>query len=450
MSRPAPRPFLRPLIAVILAVVLTGGFITVNRLGDRGDRIYVTAYFSTTNGVFAGDEVRIMGVPVGRIERITPGPRHVEVLFWYRDRYQVPADVNALVLSPTLVTARVIQLSPAYTGGPTMTDHGVIPPERTAVPVEWDDLRDQLAKLTTTLQPDQPGGVAPLGQLINTAADNVRGHGATIRDTLVKLAQTMSILGDHSTDAFTTIRHLSTLTDALKSSTDALAPLNHNLATVTGMLANGEEEIATAVRDFSAAVTDVQGFVADNRDAVGMSAEKLASISDALVASLPDLKQTLHVTPTSLSNFINIYQPAQSSLTGVMLFNNFNNPVSFICGAIEAASRLGAEQSAKLCTQYLAPIIKNRQYNFPPFGFNPIVGAQARPNEITYSEDWLRPGHIPPAAEPAESAPSPPIPGAPPPLPAEATALDPAGGLPAMMLPPSAAPTRPAAAEPGR
>ena len=70
--------------------------------------------------------------------------------------------------------------------------------------------------------------------------------------------------------------------------------------------------------------------------------------------------------------------------------------MSFICGAIQAASRLGAEQSAKLCAQYLAPIVKNRQYNFLPLGQNLFVGAQARPNEITYSEDWMRPDYIPP------------------------------------------------------
>ena len=52
---------------------------------------------------------------------------------------------------------------------------------------------------------------------------------------------------------------------------------------------------------------------------------------------------------------------------------------------------MGAEQSSKLCVQYLAPIIKNRQYNYPPLGINPFVGSPARPNEITYSEDWLQP-----------------------------------------------------------
>ena len=78
------------------------------------------------------------------------------------------------------------------------------------------------------------------------------------------------------------------------------------------------------------------------------------------------------------------------------MITNFANPITFICGAIQAASRLNAEQSAKLCVQYLAPIVKNRQYNFLPLGMNPFVGAPTRPNEMTYSEDWMRPDYVPP------------------------------------------------------
>lgn len=137
-------------------------------------------------------------------------------------------------------------------------------------------------------------------------------------------------------------------------------------------------------------------------------------------------------------NFNNIYEPANGSLTGALSVNNFANPISFLCGAIQAASRLGAEQASKLCVQYLAPIVKNRQYNFPPLGENLLVGTQARPNEVTYSEDWMRPDFVPPAPEPAPSDTPPPAADAP--LPAEAAppvvSTDPAAGLSGMMTPP--------------
>ena len=90
-----------------------------------------------------------------------------------------------------------------------MADGAVIPQDRTAVPVEWDDLREQLEKLTDTLQPTKPGGVSTLGAFVNTAADNLRGQGANIRDTIIKLSQAFSALGDHSNDIFATFKNLS-------------------------------------------------------------------------------------------------------------------------------------------------------------------------------------------------------------------------------------------------
>ncbi len=317
-----------------------------------------------------------------------------------------------------------------------MADNTVIGQDRTAVPVEFDDFRNQLQKLNDALQPTQPGGVSPLGALVNTTADNLRGQGATIRDTIIKLSQAISALGDHSNDLFSTLKNLSILVSALHGSSDLLAKLNQNLANVTHLVANDPNEVANAVRDLGDLAGELSSFVNENRESLGTTSDKLASVSAALKDSIPDIKEVLHVAPDTLQNFLNIYQPAQGTLTGALSVNNFQNPITFLCGAIQAASRLGAEQSAKLCVQYLAPIIKNRQFNFPPLGLNPLAGATARPNELTYSEDWMRPDYIPPQPPPAADPPPAPLAGEAP-LPAEqAAATDPADGLPGLMVPP--------------
>ena len=312
-----------------------------------------------------------------------------------------------------------------------MQSNAVIPKERTAVPVEWDELRQQVERLAETLQPAQPGGVSTLGSLVTTTANNLRGQGANIRDTIIKLSQAISALSDHSSDIFGTVKNLSILVSALQSSSDLMRQLNQNLASATGLLADDPNEVGNAVAALNAVVGDVQSFVADNRESLGTTSDKLASVSEALNNSLDDIKQTLHIAPNELQNFLNIYQPAQGTLSGAQAYNNFANPITFLCGAIQAASRMGAEQSAKLCVQYLAPIVKNRQYNFPPLGENLIVGAAARPNEVTYSEDWMRPDYVPPPAnESAAQSLSP--------LPAEVQATNPADGLRGMMVPPGA------------
>jgi phospholipid/cholesterol/gamma-HCH transport system substrate-binding protein len=447
------------LLAFVLTGSLIGGTVLVLRSLNGTSRTQVVAYFDNSNGIYVGDDVMILGVRVGKIDKIEPQPQDAKITFSFDREYNVPADANAVIMSPALVSARAIQLTPAYTEGPTMRDGAVIPRTRTAVPVEFDDLRKQLEKLTETLQPTEPGGVSTLGAFINTAADNLRGQGANIRETLIQVSQTFSALGDHSDDIYGTIKNLATLVSALQSSTDLMRELNTSLISVTGLLANDPNEIANAVKDLNDVVGEAQQFIADNRESLGTTSDKLSSVSQALVESIDDIKQTLHITPTAFSNFLNIYEPANASLTGSLAVNNFADPITFICGAIQAASRLGNEQAAKLCVQYLAPIVKNRQYNFPPLGGDPVVGAQARPNEVTFSEDWLRPlteagrvrdyyegpltpptGVPPPADAPlAAEAPAPPVDAAPADqskFPVAAASTDPASGLPGMMVPP--------------
>lgn len=428
-------------LAVTLVSLTAGGSVAAERAAEETKRTHVVAYFDNSNGIFVGDDVRIKGVPVGRIESIEPQPKRVKITFWFDDKYKVPAAATAVILSPTLVASRAIQLTPAYTGGPTLQNNGEIPEDRTVVPVEFDAFRQQLERLTTLLQPTEPGGVSTLGALVDTAADNFRGQGPAIREAIIKLSQAVSALADHSPDIFSSVKNISTLVSALQDSTELIRRLNQNLASVTGLLTNDPTEVADAAKNLNDVVGDLKDFVAENREALGTTSDKLASVSQALTGSIDDIKQLLHIAPTTLSNAQYLYKPAQGTLTGMLNIGNFSDPITFLCGAIQAASRLNAEQSAKLCVQYLAPIIKNRQYNFPPLGVNPFVQASARPNEVTYSEDWMRPDYVPPQPLPS-GAPAPTqntSPDAEAPAPVAGPTYqqtDPAAGLSGMMIPP--------------
>ncbi|MGV0834363.1 MCE family protein [Mycolicibacterium thermoresistibile] len=400
---------LRKLLTVLLTGVLIAGVgVLVVRTVQSTNRTFYTAYFENSNGIYPGDDVMIRGVTVGKIDTIEPQPDRAKFTFWVDSDHKVPADVQAVIVSPQLITARAIQLTPAYTGGPTLEGGEVIPESRTAVPVEWDDFRVQLERLSESLQPVGPDDVSPLGAFVNTAADNLRGQGAMIREAIIELSQTMSALGDHSGDLFSSVKNLSTLVTALHDSADVMRQLNRNLASVSGVLTNDGSELGAAFRDLDVVAADLGDFIAENREAMGTAGERLATVSQTLYDNLDEVKQALHVMPNTFQNLLNIYQPAQSSLTGIMAVNNFAHPIQFLCGGIQAASRMGAEEAAKLCVQYLAPIVKNRQYNFPPIGLNPFVGTTARPNEITYSEDWLRPDYIPPPGAVANNNPPPP------------------------------------------
>ena len=448
----------RIVLAAVLVLALIGGVGALIR--SSGGRTHVVGYFDNANNVFVGDAVIILGVPVGKIDKIEPQPDRVKISFWYDDKYKVPADAKAVILSPNLVTIRALQLTPAYTGGPVLGNGAVLPLARTAVPMEWDDLRAQLEKLTEILQPTQPGGVSTLGSFVNTAAGNLRGQGQDIRQSVVKLSQAVSALADHSGDLYGTFKNLAALVSALHDSGTLLRQLNQNLAAVSELLANDPNEVGALLSADNEIATKAQAFLDDNRETLGVTSDKVAELSKAVLESLDDIKQALHVGPNVFQNVLNIYQPSQSAYTGALALQNFANTLQFLCSGVQAASRLGAEQSAKLCVQYMAPIIKNRQVNWLGLGLNPFVGQSARPNEVTYSEDFLRPDYIPPPGPPPTEAfrtvpppPNGPLPpaneifnffgngmintNAPyvPAKPANPLPIDPATGLRSMMLP---------------
>jgi phospholipid/cholesterol/gamma-HCH transport system substrate-binding protein len=137
-------PQLSRATVIIGSLVVAGGLVAAFvgwQLYQKLTNNTVIAYFPAANALYAGDKVQIMGVRVGAIDKIEPTGDKMKVTFHYNSKYKVPADASAVILNPTLVASRSIQLEPPYKGGPTLPDNAVIPEERTQVPVEWDDLR---------------------------------------------------------------------------------------------------------------------------------------------------------------------------------------------------------------------------------------------------------------------------------------------------------------------
>ncbi len=116
----------------------------------------------------------------------------------------------------------------------------------------------------------------------------------------------------------------------------------------------------------------------------------LAEVTNAILQPEPrdGLETGLHVYPNLAANLINISSPERRAASSVCRsIANFANPLQFICSSIQAGSRLGYQESAELCAQYLAPILDAIKFNYPPIGINQFVTAMTLPKQIAYSED---------------------------------------------------------------
>lgn len=102
----------RSVLATTLALIFVAGVIVSMRTAEETGRTVVVAYFDNSSGLFAGDDVRIRGVAVGKVLKIEPQPLRSKITLWFDPRHKVPADAKAAILSPQLVTGRAIQLTP--------------------------------------------------------------------------------------------------------------------------------------------------------------------------------------------------------------------------------------------------------------------------------------------------------------------------------------------------
>ncbi|AHK36149.1 hypothetical protein Pd630_LPD16190 (plasmid) [Rhodococcus opacus PD630] len=374
-----------------LAVLASATYLLVPRLTQR----HITAYFPAATGLYEGDEVRILGVAVGTIERVDPEGTHVAVQMTVDRTWKLPAHAQAVMMSPTLVTARFVQLTPTYQDGDEeLPDDAVIPQDRTAVPVEWDKIKEQLTRLSSELGPDEPKAPTDdvhgaLGEFVSTAADNLRGNGSQLNQTLHQLSDAMTTLSDGRADLFTIVRDLRTLVDVLAGSHEQIVAFENHLASVTQLFAESSTSLGQAVSDLDTAVGDIQQFVHDNHDGLTRAVDGLGAATQVLVDQRQDVEQVLHVAPHGLVDVYNIYQPAQNSLTGAPALTNFANPIQFICSAIAAAGEENAQQATGLCTQYLGPLLNMLKFNYLPAGA--VVGNSigATLDQIDYSEPGL-------------------------------------------------------------
>ena len=172
-------------IAAVLAIAFVGGVaVVIQQTFFRPNTI--TAYFTKTVAIYPGDEVRIAGVKVGSIDSIEPVGTQAKMTLRVNRRISVPADAKAVIVAQNLISARYVQLAPAYESGPKMSDGAVIPLDRTAIPVEWDEVKEQLMRLATELGPDKGMSTGSVGRFIDNAADALDGNGAKLRQTLAR------------------------------------------------------------------------------------------------------------------------------------------------------------------------------------------------------------------------------------------------------------------------
>ena len=194
-----------------------------------------------------------------------------------------------------------------------MRDGAVIPVERTAVPVEWDEVKAQLDRLATDLGPTSKMPAGPIGRFIDSSANAMKRQRRQARQTLAQLSGVGRILADGSGNIVDIIKNLQTFVTALRDSNQQIVQFQNRLATLTSVVDDNRSDLDAALKDLSVAVGEVQRFIAGSRDQTSRAIQRLANVTQNLADHKTDLENVLHVAPNAFANYYNIYNPDTGS-----------------------------------------------------------------------------------------------------------------------------------------
>ncbi|GAA5112256.1 MCE family protein [Haloechinothrix salitolerans] len=342
-------------LAAVVVLLLAAALWTATR--DSGDT-RLTAYFDRTVGLYEDSAVRVLGVEVGAIERVVPEGDRVRVELVVDSDVDIPADAGAVIVAPSLVSDRYIQLTPVYRDGPTMASGEVIPRERTASPVELDELFNNLDELATTLGPKGANSGGALSDVLDQVAATMDGNGKNLNETVSNLARLSATLNGSKDDLHGTIKHLGEFTTMLARSDRQVADLFDRVAEVSQFLASESGEVDAALSTLASALTDVHGFVENNRKLLSSNVDKLAGATRVLVKRRGELAELLDIAPTGMNNFINAYDAASGTIAIRGNLNEFTYPpVMMVCRLLAAGTPEEVPNTLSDVCEDLAPVL---------------------------------------------------------------------------------------------
>lgn len=330
----------RSLIAVVVALAVIIGLAAIFWPGT--EKKWVTAEFPRAVSLYEGSDVRILGVSVGTIEEVRPSGTKVVVKMSYDGDFKVPADVKAAVIAPSIVGDRFVQLTPVYTSGAALANNARLGVDRTASPLELDEIFGSLNDLNIALGPqgaNAPGedGIGALTRLLDSTARNFGGQGAQFNTTLKNLGKFTKTLSNNKDELFGTIREVENFVNTLAKNDQTVRQFNDSLAAGSDLLADERDELALALKNLGVAMRQVRGFVADNKTLLTSNIGKLKTLSQTLVKRRDALDEVLKVAPAALNNL-------------ALTYNSTTGTLDSRANITETFTQLGEDPASVLCT----------------------------------------------------------------------------------------------------
>jgi phospholipid/cholesterol/gamma-HCH transport system substrate-binding protein len=286
-----------PLIKSTIFVVVTGLAtailaISVSNTG-LGDTIAYRARFTDVTSLNPGDDVRISGVRVGQVDKLTVVDGNLARVDFSVDRAEpLPANVTATIKYRNMVGQRYLALGrgdgPA---APSLAEGAEIPLSRTTPALDLTDLFNGFRPLFQALSPND------VNQLSGEIVKVLQGEGGTVHDLLAHTGSLTATLASRDQVIGAVITNLNTVLDTVNGQGAALSTLVSTVRELVSGLSGDRAAIGDAIDGIAALTTATAGLFEDARPPLKDSIAGLGVLSANLVTGEADLDRFLTLLP---------------------------------------------------------------------------------------------------------------------------------------------------------
>lgn len=301
--------------AVIAAASTIVGFAIIAH--PAGGTITVTAQFDNTTGLYQGNAVSLLGMQVGKATAITPKDNYVEVKLAIDQGVDIPADVQAVTVSTSILTDRHIELTPAYHGGPKLKNGDVVGLTRTRTPVEFDKSLAMVDKLARALGGDGKGH-GPLADLVSIGAAIASRSSPDIKATLGQLSEALRLSADNGARSKKDIQAIITnLAELMQSAADndtAIRQFGSNLRQLSDILADEDLGSGSTGKKVNLILARTASLLEKNRDGLKSTVADAQTLTAAINDYRREIAETFDVSPLLSGNIYNAIDTNAGSL----------------------------------------------------------------------------------------------------------------------------------------
>jgi len=299
---------MRRLTRLTLALAMVLG--TTTGCGFLGSgTMEISAVFRDSAGLFVGNDVGILGVRVGQVEKIEPQGEGVKVTFVVdAGDVSVPADAKAVIVSRSVATDRYVELTPTYTSGPKLQDGAVIPLDRTATPVDFDQVLTALNEFSVGIAGSKDTAQA-VRRFLRIGAKTFGPNGDEMNRAITTLGEAVNGISAQRDNIVGTFNSLDTLAAKLVENRAVVQQFLDSVAATTQLLAAERTNFRDALVKLSKTVEVVSKFARVNKDKLKGTVADVADVSDILLSRKGQVEEFIELMPLVAQNLVRARDP---------------------------------------------------------------------------------------------------------------------------------------------